>query len=102
MKAEWLLIIIPVLMLFLWALWYNLTNKWYNWRYKPENDKARPGKGPTGPAQPEEPGIGEPTSYIPVAAGTDAGSKLETANPVKTGQNSKSTRGFFATRRRTK
>ena len=97
MKFEWLLIIVPVFMVLLWAIWYNLTNKWYNWRYKPENDKARPGKGPTGP---RDTGTEESGLYLPNAAGTYAGGKLEIANSVKIGQNSKSSRGFFASRRR--
>jgi len=93
MKAEWLLIIIPGFMLITWAIWYNLTNKWYNWRYKPENDKSR--RSPV-----EESGIGKPTSNLTTPGRVDEGRKLEITSPIKTGQNSKSSRGFFATRRR--
>jgi hypothetical protein len=93
MKAEWLLIIIPLFMFFIWAIWYNLTNKWYNWRYKPEYDKSR--RFPV-----EDTGIGKPTFNFTTPGRVDEGRKLEITSPLKTGQNSKSPRGFFATRRR--
>ena len=100
MKAEWLLIIVPVLILLTWAIWYNLTNKWYNWRYKPENDKARPGKGPNGPAEPEDSRIRKPVANLSTPARSNDRIQLEAPSPIKIRPNSKSSRGFFATRRR--
>lgn len=87
-------------MFLLWAIWYNLSNKWYNWRYKPENDKARKWEKPREFSRTENVGFREPVIDIPTTTGTDAGSKLEASNPIKTRQDSKGFRGFFAKRRR--
>ena len=96
MKAEWLLIIIPACMFIVWAVWYNLSNKWYNWRYKPENDRARKGQGPRGPAIPEVTGPGTTSTDLSSTTGIDAGSSIQIPTPINTEQDSKSTRGFFA------
>lgn len=93
MKAEWLLIIIPLFMFFIWAIWYNLTNKWYNWRYKPEHDKSR--RFPV-----EDTGIGKPSINLSGTTGFDAGRSLQISTSSGIKQNSKGPRGFFATRRR--
>lgn len=94
MKAEWLIIIIPACMLIVWAVWYNISNKYYNWRYKPENDKCRKGEGPSGPA------IAEPGSAADNIPGPMGREQLQIPAPIQVRQNSSSTRGFFAKFRR--
>lgn len=77
-----------LLVFFLWAIWKNLTDFIYAWRYKPENDKTR---------RREEIGRGKPESESPSdsisgVSSLEGRELLQTAELNSVGEDSSSNR----------
>lgn len=95
MKAEWLLLIIPLSIFLFWAIWFRLTTWWHKIRYKKENDKSRNGEVEQRDAA-ESSGTGSSINSLSEPPKPTERSVLETAVPDSVGQNSKRFGGFFA------
>ena len=99
MKAEWLLLLIPIGMLILWAVWFRFTTWLYNKKYKPENDKGRRPTANLGFPEARNRRIEKTDLFVPRPSELEDRGELQIPTPSSITENSSGFRGFFARRR---
>lgn len=100
LDIELLVFIVMVLVVIAWFVFTFITKQISKWRYKPENDKGKK-------AEDNRRQLIARDRELKKTINVDAGSSkladrelLQTTDVDSVGKNSKSTRGFFKTRRR--